>query len=90
MAVCNGYANAFKIMLDLAGIDNIIITGTVKTSKIGHAWNLIKIGGSYYHADATWDAGTVTRSEFLKSDDAVGKVKTWDKEAYPKAPKNYK
>jgi len=57
-AVCEGYAKAYKYMLDLAGIDNIFIMGegTEDGSQWeGHGWNAVKIGGKYYLVDTTWD-----------------------------------
>ncbi len=52
-AVCEGYAKAFGYMLDLAGIDNIVISG--QGAGDAHAWNAVKIGGTYYLCDVTWD-----------------------------------
>ena len=49
-AVCQGYATLLYRLCLRMGIDCRYITGG------GHAWNLVKIDGLYYYADATWDA----------------------------------
>jgi len=57
-AVCEGYAKAYKYMLDLAGIDNILVKGDGSgdgNSWEAHGWNAVKIGGKYYLVDVTWD-----------------------------------
>ena len=56
-AVCSGYAEGLYCLFDLAGIDCILVDGTVITEKTvaGHAWNLAKLDGSWYLFDATWD-----------------------------------
>lgn len=57
VAVCEGYASAMDILLKLAGIDSKIITGTANNGQRteSHAWNMVKINGSWYYLDATWD-----------------------------------
>lgn len=53
IAVCSGYTGAFTALLDAAGIENYVVTGTAK--GVGHAWNIVKVDGQYYHVDTTWD-----------------------------------
>lgn len=74
MAVCDGYAGAFAyIMKDRFGVPCI----TVSSSEMAHAWNMVYIGGQWYHVDVTWDdptrdlAGRATHSYFLLSDSAI-------------------
>ncbi|MDO4474882.1 MAG: transglutaminase domain-containing protein [Eubacteriales bacterium] len=65
--VCQGYALAVYRLLLTLGVDCRLISGT--GCGEAHAWNIVKIGGSYYNVDATWDAGTNGNySCFLKSD----------------------
>ncbi len=58
-ASCEGYAKAVKYLLDEEGIENYLAVGTTEgetpSSGTGHAWNIVKIGGGYYHLDATWN-----------------------------------
>ncbi len=51
--VCQGYALAFKKMMDEYGVACVVVTGTANGG--GHAWNMVKIGGKWYHIDVTWD-----------------------------------
>ncbi len=52
-AVCEGYARAFKLLCQSAGIECILITGDSK--GVGHLWNMVKLDGNWYHVDVTWD-----------------------------------
>ncbi|WDV45688.1 S-layer homology domain-containing protein [Clostridiaceae bacterium M8S5] len=57
--VCDGYAEATNVLLNRVGIESKLVFGHAKnkdnTDTIGHAWNLVKIDGKYYHLDVTWD-----------------------------------
>ncbi len=48
-ASCSGYANAYVALLAKAGIQAKTIDGRLYT--LGHSWNLIKLGGKWYHVD---------------------------------------
>lgn len=52
-SVCQGYAVLFYRMCREAGLSTRIITGA--TSRGAHAWNIVKIGNTYYNLDTTWD-----------------------------------
>ena len=77
--VCDGYSLAYRyIMKGIYNIDTVVVTST----QMSHAWNLIKIGDSYYHVDLTWDDGTMHADSgiiyynvgyryFLLSDEAI-------------------
>lgn len=54
-SVCQGYAVLLYRMLREAGIDCRAVTGIGNGGA--HAWNIIGVNGSFYAADATWDAG---------------------------------
>lgn len=79
-AVCQGYSMAYNYLLDKCGIESDYAT----SDAMNHVWNLVKIGGNYYHVDATWDdaryniggervdlAGVVQHRYFLLSDDEI-------------------
>ena len=51
-ARCEGYAKAFSYLCNLAGIENMIVTGY---TGVAHMWNMVKLGGNWYHVDVTWD-----------------------------------
>lgn len=54
-AVCLGYASGFQLLMDLAGIECITVTGAAFQSQENHAWNMVKLNGQWYCTDATWD-----------------------------------
>ena len=53
VAVCQGYSSAFKLLMDMLGIECDIITGFANGES--HAWNRVKIDGDYYLVDVTWN-----------------------------------
>ena len=58
VGVCEGIAKSVKILCDALGIWCIIAISEAnpeKGIKYRHAWNVVKIGGKYYHLDATFD-----------------------------------
>lgn len=59
-AVCAGYASLFQAMCEEAKIKCLYITGEAKPSGIRHAWNMVKLDGSWYVMDVTWAAGYVS------------------------------
>jgi hypothetical protein len=56
-AVCDGYALAYSYLLKKCGIHSTVALGYVGSNAQtgGHAWNLVKLSGSWYESDATWD-----------------------------------
>ena len=58
VGVCEGIAKAVKVLLDALGVWCVIaICGNnpEKGIKYRHTWNIVKIGGTYYHLDTTFD-----------------------------------
>ena len=57
--VCEGYAEAFKVILDKLDIPCIIVYGDgidSNGSTEAHAWNYVKMdNGKWYAVDTTWD-----------------------------------
>lgn len=54
--VCEGYAEALKILCDLSNIDSMCVESTYELdgALTGHKWNLINLNGKFYHCDPTW------------------------------------
>ena len=75
VAVCEGYARAFKYLMDEMGIPCVIVIGQGTNSRgetENHAWNYVEVNGSWYAIDCTWDdpvvegIGTVSNSSKYK------------------------
>lgn len=58
-AACEGYAEAFALLLRLAGIPCSAVGGIGGTGDDTepHAWNIVSIDGDYALVDVTWDDG---------------------------------
>ena len=70
VAVCEGIAKAMKALCDELGIWCIVALSEAnpeKGIKYRHAWNVIRIGGQYYHLDVTFD-NTLSRGKELRHD----------------------
>ncbi len=65
VTVCDGYARAFNLLANEAGIETYYICSN------NHIWNVVKLGGHYFHVDTTWDDGESSYNWFLKSDDEM-------------------
>lgn len=52
VAVCGGYSNLYKAMLNAAGIPAIYVIGWAGGQ--GHAWNLVYADGKWFYSDTTW------------------------------------
>lgn len=60
--VCEGISKAAKLLFDFVDIQSLVVSGRSKQqhstpSAIGdmHAWNIVRINGSHYHFDVTFD-----------------------------------
>lgn len=78
MAVCDGYALAYKYLLNRVGIECHMVT-----SK-SHAWNMIVLDGKYYQVDVTWDdptwdrIGRVVHTYMFRSDAGFSDHEEWN------------
>lgn len=85
-AVCNGYAQAMKLLCDLSGLECTMISGQADGES--HAWNLVRLGKEWYHVDVTWDdpepdePGRVLYSYFNLSDEEMKQSHIWETEDY--------
>lgn len=51
--ICEGYARAFKVLCDAAGVSCVIADGD--GGGVSHMWNNVCIDGKWYGVDVTWD-----------------------------------
>lgn len=54
---CFGFTLSMDLLLRRAGFD----TDVAFNEKLDHAWNLVRIGKSWFHVDVTWDNGYTGR-----------------------------
>lgn len=95
IAVCDGYAKAFALMLNMMNIPCLKIIGSSNT--VGHAWNKFFIDGKWYLADTTWGASTAVEIDkhpgefvthiFLFATDAEFALNHTTKGLYPETDK---
>ncbi len=58
--VCEGYANVFQLLATKSGLSSVVVTGDVTRTngaKVGHAWNQVKVNGTWKTVDVTWNDG---------------------------------
>ncbi|GFN33221.1 transglutaminase domain-containing protein [Paenibacillus xylaniclasticus] len=91
LAVCQGYAEAFQLLLTKIGIENKTISGygTNGSRPEPHMWNLVKLGGLYYHVDTTWGDGYVGGQfhYFLLPDQDMKRDHQWSMKTYATSDK---
>lgn len=86
-AVCQGYALFLIKLLRAMDIEVLYVVGEVNTG--GHAWNLVKVDGQWYHVDTTWNDPVPDRGQhgsyeyLLVNDEQMKQDHTWIAENYP-------
>ena len=58
VCVCEGYARAFKYIMDSLNIPCVMVMGEGTNSqgqRENHAWNYVQLDGRWFAIDATWD-----------------------------------
>ena len=72
-SVCDGYSDIFQSLAREAGLESARISGYGKgygyqpgkkfNESSNHAWNAVKINGSWYLIDCTWGAGYINEDK---------------------------
>lgn len=76
--VCQAYSLAYMAVLRELGMDAVMVT----SDEMNHAWNLVEIGGAWYHVDLSFDdpspdrAGRVLHENFLLDDNGIKNTPT--------------
>lgn len=74
-AVCEGYAKAFQLLMNAAGVANAYIIGLGNGG--GHAWNMAQMDdGYYYYFDVTWNDSTSSDKYFAAGETSFSKNHT--------------
>ena len=88
--VCQGYALLTYEMMKQAGIPVRIVEGSSR--GIAHTWNLVQLGGKWYHLDSTWNdpvpnvAGRVSYDYYNLTDAQMRADHSWPaSSSYPAA-----
>lgn len=65
--LCSAYTGLFEAMAKRMGVT----CGTAVSDKMDHTWNIVKIGRTWYHVDATWDdkGDDVDYTYYMKTDE---------------------
>lgn len=85
---CEAYSAAMCVMLEIAGIPARFVTGSADGP---HAWNLVRLNGTWYHVDATWDdpvisggrRQVVSHAYFCLTDAEMSATHCWPRASYP-------
>ena len=90
-SVCEGYAEAFKLIMDRLNIECGVLSG-IGTNELAtgpHAWNYVKIDDEYYFVDVTWDDPVSDDGEqilsydyFCTNYDQISKDHTFDSDQF--------
>jgi len=67
-AVCDGYAEALKYILDEVNIPCVLVSGTATNSEgktERHEWNYVQLYGKWYAIDSTWDDPVVKGTGYV-------------------------
>ena len=75
VAVCEGFAKAFKLMCDHVGVESIVLTGRslLHGADTLHAWNAVRINGEWTCVDVTWDRKASEVAKVVRYDYFLGK-----------------
>lgn len=66
---CQGYANAFKDIMNTLGVPTDYVRGYGNSGR--HGWNRVNIGGVYYYIDVTWNDSTGSNDWLMISEQQI-------------------
>ncbi len=87
LATSEGYALAYKLLCDLAGIDCRVVQG--RRNNLNCCWNIVTVEGKKYHVDPSAAFVTGFEDGFLRSDTSLSETYRWNLSAYPICPEDY-
>lgn len=90
--VCDSYGRAYLMLCTAAGVECIYISGIAgddpdQSNWENHGWNMVKLNGSWYHVDCTWDdpvtqsgnGGAENHKYFCVDDETLAKDHRWNR-----------
>lgn len=80
-AVCVGYATTFRLFMQMLDIPCMVVHNTERY----HSWDLVQLGGGWYHTDIYSDAGKASFSHFNLTDAMQAESQTWNTDFFPAA-----
>lgn len=69
LAVCAGFAKLFEVIAKAMGLEVATVVGVAKASGATpepHAWNAVRIDGTWRLLDVTWDSGAIVSGAYQK------------------------
>ncbi|MCD8108341.1 MAG: hypothetical protein LUE20_10350 [Oscillospiraceae bacterium] len=89
-AICMGYTTTFQLMMDMIGVESIIVNGSSDGEE--HAWNMVFVDDKWYHVDCTWDdyvpdyeGRMAFHTYFMVTDSSMAIEHIWDMDSTPTA-----
>ena len=83
-AVCAGYGRAYEMLCKAAGIQVIYVA----SEEMNHGWNAVRLGGTTYYIDCTFDDPIPDRGEyvsdqyFMLTGKELAQTHTWNEAFY--------
>lgn len=86
--VCDSYARAYLMLCTAAGLECMYVSGTAGQEPDpddwgNHGWNLVKLNGTWYHVDCTWDdpvpGGYENHKYFCVDDETISADHRWNR-----------
>lgn len=83
---CFGYAASYQLLLDTAGIENMMVSRVGGTSN--HYWNLVKMDTGWYHTDSSPRSLSMPYQCFMQTDAQIAAYTKKFTKVHPEKP-NY-
>lgn len=86
LGVCDGYAKAFNMFMDILGIPSERVVGFsyFNNTSVNHAWNRVYLDYEYLNLDVTWDdpvpdrGNKISYDYYLITDERLRSDHTWN------------
>ena len=85
----DSYAQAYWLLLQMAGVPSAMMCGKNVENEQTHIWNLVYLGDHWAHVDVALDdsspdePGRTSSKYFDKTDEEMEEYRSWDKKIFP-------